>query len=67
MGELRCVQSIADAMVSPPGLSPLASFLVSGCVGMVLAAGCLYRISKDQDGTHVSLSFVEQNEKGCRF
>lgn len=66
MGELRCVQSIVDAMVSPPGLSPLLHSWLVG-MGMVLAAGCLYRISKDQDGTNVSLSFVEQNEKGCRF
>lgn len=62
VGELRCV----DAMVSPPGLSPLLHSCLVG-MGMVLAAGCLYRISKDQDGTNVSLSFVEQNEKGCRF
>lgn len=66
MGELRCVWSIVDVVVFPPGLSPLRQSWLVG-MGMMLAAGCLYRISKDQDGTIVSLSSVEQNEKGCRF
>lgn len=39
MGELRCVQSIIDVVVSPPGLSPLRHSWLVG-MGMMLAAGC---------------------------
>lgn len=56
------VRRIIDVMVSPPGLSPLRHSWLVG-MGIMLAAGCLYRISKDQDGTIVSLSSIESRMK----